>query len=165
MYLPCLFFQYGWFAVVRLENLCTLCVLLREKGRRRTRMLPFRREVCSVPKWFTLDTRSRGRLSGWDLRLSGANIAEETNKNKRASVVDQSWWCAACGGQYHWKDPRRGLVKQYSAKTQRGECVSGPRATSGCAIISCVQFACWREQLGGHDFPRFAGAEQDENHG
>ena len=65
-----------------------------------------------------------------------------------------NWWCAACGGQYNWRNPNRVLVIQDSKDPQRGEGVSGHAPPQG----ACENLVCARK-LFGEPADRFSGAK------
>ena len=84
-----------------------------------------------------------------DRRLHLVGLSQKHGDGNRETKKHCFWWCAACGGQYNWRDPNRMPMR-------RGCFLFTPRQTAD-------QFASWWRPIGGTRlFRGFARAEQAE---
>ena len=73
--------------------------------------------------------------SSWRLHLVGLDGAREEQCN----------WCAACGGQYNWKDPNRVLLKQDSADPSKANVFRAHAPPQGACenLVLRAETASW----------------------
>ena len=109
--------------------------------------------------------RTSGKLSITFTHRQRAKKQKKRTKNKMRKQC--KWWCAACGGQYNWRDPNRVLVTPDSANLAS---VSGPRGARSVRE-SWVRSQAFGEPADGRRHPRgyalrgLSGEEQIEDHG
>ena len=92
---------------------------------------------------FRLGTERSCNGRGRGGRGRGGERGRRGRKEKKRKKKQCNWWCAACGGQYDWKDPNRVLVTHDVADPSEAKVFRAtPRRVR--ARIFCALSSSWR---------------------